>query len=258
LRRKPKATEQYSFQEALAVLSELEPYYRKILGRVNCARPLPKGAAVADIGAGYGLLLIACARLGYNAVGVEPWIEAHAVAKQLAEHEGLPITIVAGVAENVPLPSEQFDAVISHAVVEHVQDPQAAFNEAFRILKPGGIYLFVSASSMCPRQNEIRGFPLFGWYPDRLKRRIMEWAKTHKPHLIGHTQTPAINWFTPWKAKRMLRKAGFKNVLERWDLIVPTEKGRMFRLVLRLIRLCGLTRRMADVLNSCCAYAALK
>ena len=45
--------------------------------------------------------------------------------------------------EYVPLPSDSFDLVFSHEVLEHVQDDQKAICEMGRLLKPGGrIVLF--------------------------------------------------------------------------------------------------------------------
>ena len=111
---------------------------------------------------------------------------------------------------------------------------------------------------MCPRQDEIGLFPCFGWYPDRLKRRIMEWTKTHKPHLIGHTQTPAINWFTPRKARRMLQEAGFTKIYDRWDVRLPSEGGRGYQMALRVVQLNSVTKFLADVLVAGCSYIAIK
>ncbi len=256
--RKHYAAEQHSFEQGLALLGDAEVHLKKILARLERIAPRSQPPSIADIGAGQGLFLIACARSGLKAVGVEPWEQARATAERLAEHEGLSITILPGTAEDMPLPDAQFDIVNAHAVIEHVRDPQAAFGEVWRVLKPGGVFWFCATSSLCPRQLEIAAFPCFSWYPDRLKRRIMEWARTHKPHLIGHTQTPAINWFTPAKARRMLGKAGFRQVYDRWDLRIPSEGDRLHAIALRIIRLCGCTKFIADVLVKDCSYAAVK
>ena len=39
----------------------------------------------------------------------------------------------------LPFPDHTFDAVFSHAVVEHLRDPIKALKEQYRVLKPGGI-----------------------------------------------------------------------------------------------------------------------
>jgi len=107
-------------------------------------------------------------------------------------------------------------------------------------------------------QAEIRGFPGFGWYPDGLKRRIMYWAQEHRPELIGHTGAPAIHWFTPPKAYRMLRGVGFGKIYDRWDLRGADEGGRAYQIVLRLIRSSPATKLLADIALPACSYAAVK
>jgi 2-polyprenyl-3-methyl-5-hydroxy-6-metoxy-1,4-benzoquinol methylase len=204
-----QATEQLSFDDALAMLQTSEDYAGKILTRLRSIRPLdPESTTVVDIGAAQGRFVIGCARLGYRAIGIEPWVPAREMAAQLARRAGMDVQILPGTAEATGLPSNQFDVITAASVIEHVKDAQAAFNEAYRILRPGGIFWFCTASSRCPRQHEIDGFPFFGWYPHSLKRRIMAWTQKNKPHLIGHTEAPAINWFTPRKARRMLQQAG--------------------------------------------------
>ena len=256
--RKHHAPERLSFDQALARLPVIEAHLKKILARLERVRPLGPRAKVLDIGAAQGLFLIACARHGLDAVGVEPSDAARELARRLAEHEGTAVRILPGTAESLPLPDEQFDFAHANSVIEHVGDAAAAFGEVFRVLKPGGVFWFSAASSMCPRQREIAWFPAFGWYPGRLKRRIMEWAGKNRPHLIGHTATPAINWFTPGKARRMLRQAGFSRVYDRWDLRLPAEGGKLHAAALRLIRSCGPSKLIAEVLVPHCSYAAVK
>lgn len=254
------ATEQLSYEDALARLPTSEVYARTVLNRLQSIRPLPPDSTtILDIGAAQGRFVIGCSRLGYRAVGVEPWQPAREMAARLAEYADLDVRILPGSAEATGLPSEQFDVVTCASVIEHVADVQAAFNEVYRILKPGGIFWFATASSRSPRQREINGFPLFGWYPDPLKRRVMGWAQKHKPHLIGYTEAPAINWFTAGKAKRMLRQAGFrKELYDRWDLRQPSEGGPLYQTVLRLVKLGWPTKLVADVLLPGCAYATIK
>jgi 2-polyprenyl-3-methyl-5-hydroxy-6-metoxy-1,4-benzoquinol methylase len=249
-----------SLEAAVANLPTAEAYARKLLNRLQIIRPLPpESTTILDIGAAQGRFLIGCFRLGYRGVGIEPWAPARETAAQLAALAGVDIPILPGTAEATGLPSEQFDVVTCSSVIEHVKDAQAAFDEVYRILKPGGIFWFATASSRSFRQREINGFPLFGWYPDPLKRRIMAWTQKNKPHLIGHTEAPAINWFTPGKAKRMLRQAGFRQVVyDRWDLRRPSEGGTPYQLALRVVKLGAGTKLVADVVIPGCAYATSK
>ncbi len=64
-------------------------------------------------------------------------------------HKYVPLAHVA-TAENVPYPANTFDVILSHEVIEHVQDDRAALAEMARVLSPGG-----RAVIFCPNR----------WYP---------------------------------------------------------------------------------------------
>lgn len=252
------ATEQRSLEDAMRIFPAASAHARAVIERVKAVHELPDGGSVLDIGAAQGAFVITCAQMGYRAVGVEPWSEARSVGKQLAQKHGVEVEIIDGVAEELPIPSESIDLVHAKSVVEHVVDVEVVFREAYRVLRPGGVFWFLTASSMCPVQSEIRGFPGFGWYPNPLKVRIMDWAAEHRPHLIGHTTRPAYHWFTPWKARRMLHEAGFSAVFDRWDLRRPAEGGRLYGAALALARRNSLTKTIADVVVPTCSYAAVR
>lgn len=256
--RKHQATEQLSFEDALARVQRIDSFTRKLIARLGRIRPLAQGAKIVEIGSAQGACLITLTKLGFAAIGIEPWRAAREVALRLAEHQQCVLDIREGFAESLPLEDKSCDAVIAKNVFEHVLDADASFREVFRVLKPGGVFWFSAASSVCPRQKEIDGFPLFPWYPDALKRRIMSWGKRKKPHLVGHTETPAINWFTPRKARRMLRQVGFGDIYDRWDLRLSSEGGGVYRLALGSIRSCSLGKLLADLFCEGCAYATVR
>ncbi|HZV80121.1 MAG TPA: methyltransferase domain-containing protein [Candidatus Binatus sp.] len=253
-----RATEQRSIDEALSLLDRKVHHARAVIDRLRRIATIPSGARVLDVGSAQGYFLIACDRMGFDAVGVEPYEPAIEVSRRLATEVGARIDVTHGNAEALPFDPNTFDIVHANSVIEHVDDAGAAFSEAYRVLKPGGVFWFLTASSLSPMQSEIRGFPGFGWYPDALKRKIMYWAKEHKPELIGHTGAPAIHWFTPAKARAMLATAGFKSVYDRWDLRGTDEGGRTYRVLLSVIRSSTITKFIADVALPACSYAAVK
>ncbi len=99
---------------------------------------------VLENGCGVGMYVEKLSALGGKVIGLEFDHERAVEARGRSAH------IVNAAGENMPLPPECFDLILSHEVLEHVQDDQAAVGEMVRVLKPGGrIALF------CPN----RGYP---------------------------------------------------------------------------------------------------
>lgn len=81
------------------------------------------------------------------------------VVKNSAEYLGLSdrVTTVHTEAEGLPFPDESFDLVFGHAIVHHLPDLQASFDEFFRVLKPGGKLFFAGEPS--ERGDKIARYP---------------------------------------------------------------------------------------------------
>ena len=109
---------------------------------------LSKEDKVLDAGCGFAKWVIYLHRRGYNIVGIDN--NEFAIIK-LKEFDGT-LQVEAGDILNIKYPDNYFDAYISMGVVEHFeQGPHAPLNEAYRLLKPGGL-IFVSV----PTVNIIR------------------------------------------------------------------------------------------------------
>jgi SAM-dependent methyltransferase len=213
------ASEKRNVDEAEAALEQVEDYLPTLLKRLSSHMTIPEGADVLDIGAAQGAYLTALMRLGYKARGVEIWEPAIATSKQLSERTGVVTDIVHGRAEKLPYEDNSFDLALAVSVMEHVEDPDQVFREVARVLRPGGGFYFFTGTALHPSGGaEIRRFPLFAWYPDAVRRRIMTWAITNRPHLVGGTEMPAFNWFLPWKVERSMTEAGFTKLVDIWDL----------------------------------------
>jgi SAM-dependent methyltransferase len=96
-----------------------------------------KGHILED-GCGVGMYVEHLSPFGGTVMGLEYDFERAAEAGRTSPN------IVNGAGEFLPLPASTFDLVLSHEVLEHVQDDRAAICEMIRTLKPGGrLVLFV-------------------------------------------------------------------------------------------------------------------
>jgi SAM-dependent methyltransferase len=89
-------------------------------------------------GCGVGMYVEHLSPFGGIVIGLEYDLERAAEARKKSAH------ILNAAGEFVPLPSSTFDLILSHEVLEHVQDDHLTIREMVRLLKPGGrIVLFV-------------------------------------------------------------------------------------------------------------------
>jgi SAM-dependent methyltransferase len=257
--REHRADELRDLEEVRGQLSEAQETVELIIGRVSpyCARLRP-GARVLEIGAAQGMLVLALNQAGYDAHGVEPWRPAVETSRELARETGVDVDVVEGVGEDLPFGDDEFDFALAVSVMEHVRDPRTVFREVHRVLRPGGGFFFHTTTALARKQDEIRWFPLFAWYPAPLKRRILTWAAASRPSWVGGTATPAFNWFTPWGVRRDLHAIGFNRVVERWDLVTNDELVGWRRSALRIVRSNRALRFLGEFINPGSGFLALK
>lgn len=98
-----------------------------------------KNAKLLELGSGSGRILtsIRARDRHLQLFGVDISSEQVKIARKV--NKGKNITFIHGDAEKPPFPNSTFDFVIIMDFLEHVPHPQQALDEAFRILKPGGI-----------------------------------------------------------------------------------------------------------------------
>ncbi|HET6595461.1 MAG TPA: class I SAM-dependent methyltransferase [Anaerolineales bacterium] len=95
------------------------------------------GRFILENGCGIGMYVQHLSPFGGTVIGLEYDFERAAEARQNSPY------ILNAAGESIPLPSSAFDLILSHEVIEHVQDDRLAICEMARLLKPGGrIVLF--------------------------------------------------------------------------------------------------------------------
>lgn len=103
---------------------------------------LQPGENVLDLGSGGGLEVLLAARQvgpsGY-AYGLDMTDAMLEVAQRNAEKAGATnVAFLKGDIEAIPLPDQSLDVIISNCVINLAPDKGQVFNDAFRVLKPGG------------------------------------------------------------------------------------------------------------------------
>ena len=87
---------------------------------------------ILENGCGVGMYVEHISLFGGKVIGLEYDFERAAEAQVNSPH------IVSAAGEALPLPSGAFDLILSHEVLEHVQDDRLALCEVIRALKSGG------------------------------------------------------------------------------------------------------------------------
>lgn len=114
---------------------------------LGCGNPtalidLSPGQDVLDLGSGGGLDVLLSARRvapGGTAYGLDMTDEMLALAEHNRAEAGIEnATFIKGGIEDVPLPADSVDVVVSNCVINLSTDKDAVFREAFRVLRPGG------------------------------------------------------------------------------------------------------------------------
>ncbi|HTR26780.1 MAG TPA: arsenite methyltransferase [Terriglobales bacterium] len=118
-----------------------------MLASLGCGNPtllaqLKEGETVLDLGSGGGIdVLLSARRVGPTgkAYGLDMTDEMLALANENKRKAGAEnVEFLRGEIENIPLPDNTVDVIISNCVINLSGDKDRVLREAFRVLKPGG------------------------------------------------------------------------------------------------------------------------
>jgi len=118
-----------------------------LLASLGCGNPtalakLNAGEVVLDLGSGGGIdVLLSAKRVGPTgkAYGLDMTDEMLALANHNKHKAGMKnVEFLKGEIENIPLPDNFVDVIISNCVINLSADKDRVLREAFRVLKPGG------------------------------------------------------------------------------------------------------------------------
>lgn len=177
--------------------SALEGYSSEADLGLGCGLPtqfaqIKPGNIVIDLGSGAGNdCFIARAETGESGkvIGIDFTPAMIEKARQNAEKLGFHnVTFIQADIENLPLPEETADVVISNCVLNLIPNKKAVFHQIFKVLKPGGHF-------------SISDVVLKGFLPEGLQKN----AEMYAGCVAGAIQKETY--------LQLIEKAGFKNIL---------------------------------------------
>ncbi len=145
---------------------------KAVLASLGCGNPtalieLKPGDVVLDLGSGGGIdVLLSARRVGPvgKAYGLDMTDEMLALARENQRKAGVEnVEFLKGEIENIPLPDNSVDVIISNCVINLSADKDRVLREAFRVLKPGGRF---AVSDIVVR----------GAVPDAIRKSMLLWA----------------------------------------------------------------------------------
>ena len=139
---------------------------------LGCGNPtalaqLNPGETVLDLGSGGGIdVLLSAKRVGPTgkAYGLDMTDDMLALARENQRKAGAEnVEFLKGEIENIPLPDNSVDVIISNCVINLSADKDRVLKEAFRVLKPGGRF---AVSDVVVR----------GEVPEQIRKSMLLWA----------------------------------------------------------------------------------
>ena len=121
-----------------------------------------------DLGCGAGQYLLAAARAGMQAFGVDASLCQLILARRLLADEGFTAQLALSDVEQLPLPSGAFPRAAATDVIEHLENPDLLLAEAARVLAPQGVLWLTTPNRFSLTPEPHVGLWGAGWLPRNL------------------------------------------------------------------------------------------
>ena len=162
------------------------------------------GTPVLDLGCGTGGLVVAAARRGLAATGVDAALRRLIIARARLREAGVGARLVCANAEHLPFAEESFGVVAAVDLMEHVAEPAEVFGECRRVIAPRGTaYVAGNNRYSWAPEPHVRLWGV-GFLPAGLQRAYVRLLRGH-PY-------DRVSLLSAGEMSRRLREAGFADV----------------------------------------------
>jgi SAM-dependent methyltransferase len=191
-------------------------------------------------GCGVGMYVRALGQFSSTIVGLD--IEAERVMES-KKHSPL---VNVGAGENLPYPANTFDLILSHEVIEHVQDDAVCLAEMVRVLNVGGravifcpnrLYPFETHGHYWRGRYHFGNTPLINYLPNLLRNKLA-------PHVRAYTRHDLTKLITDLPVKVIQHTQiypGYDNIVARRPTLGRLLRRLTYTLEQTPLRLFGLS-----------------
>lgn len=176
-------------------LAEMDPY-------------LPRGGAldILDAGTGVGYFAILLAQRGHRVTGIDLTPSMLAEGEAAAAQFGVSVRFLRMDVQKTDFPEGSFDVVVSRNVTWTLPDPEAAYREWRRVLRPGGVLLNFDAG-----------------YADNVRNQNQKKSRIGSDGAYGHLGiTPALS---EENAEITLAMPASRHRRPQWDCKLAEKAG---------------------------------
>ncbi len=244
----PRFVQYYARESASVRAAERATGIMAAVLRFRRERGLPiEELEIADIGCNAGTQARVWLEQGHRVNGVDISQDLIAIAARRNASFGKQASFEIGSATDLPWQSNRFDVCLLPELLEHVEDWKSCLTEAVRVLRPSGTLYLSTTNVLCPIQQEFN-LPFYSWYPDPIKKRLVQLTIDKFPQLANYAKYPAVNWFSPRSLSRFLE--GMDVVAaDRFDLIDLQSQSVPRRLIIHILRRSPALRILGHILT---------
>lgn len=171
------------------------------------------GQKVLDVGTGPGFFSILLSQMGHRPTAVDASEGMIARATRNFERFGYKVPAYVGDAADLQSEAEgSYDAVVCRDVVWTLPDPQKAYGEWYRILKPGGTLIIFDGNYLYKESRTLfrRLWYALSWTLILLTEKRIRARSSQDKHLLS--ELPFVNILRPEGDEKVLTGVGFSQL----------------------------------------------